>query len=75
MRCIGDFIMWNKARLFEELLLNTIKDGNGSLYQIMILSHEHNIGTKTINKIIDKHINENNIIWAGNKFKIVADIN
>jgi hypothetical protein len=60
--------MQKKYLEFEKELLNKIKNGEGSIYQILILSQEYEVGTKTINKILEKQVINNRIMWTGGKF-------
>ena len=55
---------------FEKELLQKIKNGNGTIYQIMVLSHEHKIGQKKMNKILEKQMINNRITWSGSKYTL-----
>ena len=60
--------MKNKYQEFERELIEKIKNGNGTIYQIMVLSQEYEVSTKRINKILKKQLITNRIIWSGGKY-------
>ena len=66
--------MNKKHEEFENVLLKKIKEGEGTLFQIMVLSQEYDISTKNINKILEKQIINNRIIWSGRKYTMKDDI-
>lgn len=62
--------MNKKLPPLEVALIKKIEDGEGSVYQMMILAHEYGVGMGKIEKILKKHIKNNKILWLGNKFII-----
>ena len=66
--------MKNKHQEFENELLKKIKNGDGTLFQIMVLSQEYNVSTKNINKILEKQMINNRIMWSGSKYTIKDDM-
>jgi hypothetical protein len=64
----------NKQLPLEEVLLQKIKEGEGSLYQIMVISQEYDVDIRKMNKILKKHMDNNRIMWLENKFVIKGKI-
>ena len=63
-----------KQPSFEDALINKIRDGHGSVYEIMILAHKYGVGIRRINRILKKHIKNNTIIRSENKFLILDNV-
>ena len=57
-----------KKPSLEDALLKIISNGRGSVYEFMILAHDHGVELKKINRILKKHIKNNKITILGNKF-------
>ena len=66
--------MKNKYQEFEKELIEKIKNGNGTIYQIMVLSQEYEVSTKKINKILKKQLINNRIVWSGGKYTYNDDL-
>jgi len=66
--------MKNKYREFEKELLEKIKNGKGKIYQIMVLSREYKISSKKLNKILEKQMVNNRIIWSGSKYSFIDNM-
>jgi hypothetical protein len=66
--------MNKKYQEFEKELLKNIKNGNGTFYQIMMLSQEYDVSPEKIKKIIDKQLINNRIIWTGTKYTFIEDL-
>ncbi len=66
--------MKNKYQEFEKELLEKIKNGEGTIYKIMSLSQEYNISSKKLNKILEKQMVNNRIIWLGSKYFFIDNM-
>lgn len=60
-----------KQPSLEEVLIKKIEDGDGSIYEVMILAHEYGVGFGKIDRILKKYIKNNKIILLGNKFVMI----
>ena len=60
-----------KQLSLEDALLQKIKDGNGTIDEILSLKKEYDIDIIELIKSLENLINSNRVIQLGNKFKII----
>ena len=54
----------------EEALIQKINDGDGSVFELMMLVQECNSSFGEIDKILTKYIKNNTVVKIGYKFEI-----
>ena len=62
-----------KQPSLEEAVLEKIGNGEGYLYQLLILAQEHGSSFERVRKILNTHMKKNTISRNGYKFIITKD--
>lgn len=54
----------------EKVLLRKIKEGKGSVMDILNLTNEYNVSISEVSQALQKLVNENQVIKSGDKYII-----